>query len=308
MTDRAQLDFMTAEFFSSFVSKDVGNVRLEKILSLFIPQAIIIKTCGGPPVVYSLKDFIEPRQKILTDGSLLNFQEKEISAHTEIFGDIAQRRSVYEKSGCLNGKNFHEKGVKTIQFVRSKEGWKISSLSWDDEREGFVISSTATAFEIPEVESQRLRLRSHRPGDFVHSASMWAEPTVVKYITGTPSTTPQAWSRFLNYSGHWQFMHFGYWVIEEKNPSHFIGEMGFADFKRELTLPPEYKGLPELGWALIPAAQGKGYATEAIQAALTWGKQNLKSKKTICMIAPENKASLRVAEKTGFKELLKTIY
>ena len=73
----------------------------------------------------------------------------------------------------------------------------------------------------------------------------------------------------LSYLGHWSLMSFGYWALEEKETGRFIGELGFADFKRDIE--PSLKGIPELGWALASPAHGKGYATEALRVVGAWG-------------------------------------
>jgi RimJ/RimL family protein N-acetyltransferase len=94
---------------------------------------------------------------------------------------------------------------------------------------------------------------------------------------------------------------FGYWVAEEKSTGNFAGELGFADYKRDIE--PSLKGLPEIGWVLASHAHGKGYATEAVRAIVVWGDAHFSSPRTACIIAPENLASIRVAEKCGYREL-----
>jgi RimJ/RimL family protein N-acetyltransferase len=127
---------------------------------------------------------------------------------------------------------------------------------------------------------------------------MWGDPIVTKFITGKPSTEPQTWARLLTYVGHWALMDFGYWVMEEKGSGAFVGEIGFADFKRDITAA--MKGIPELGFALTPAFHGRGYATEAAQAAVSWADQSMSSDRTVCLANRENVASLRVVEKCGY--------
>lgn len=162
------------------------------------------------------------------------------------------------------------------------------------------------ALRIPTLESQRLRLRAHCLSDFSASFSMWSDPAVTRFIGGKPSTEQQAWMRLMSYLGHWSLMNFGYWLVEEMASGAFVGEIGFADFKRDMQ--PSLQGTAELGWALSPAMQGKGYATEALRCALAWGQAKLPSKEVNCIIHPDNEASLRVAAKCGFKEELRTTY
>jgi RimJ/RimL family protein N-acetyltransferase len=162
------------------------------------------------------------------------------------------------------------------------------------------------AIDIPVIETPRLTLRGHRFDDFSDCAAMWADPTVTRHIGGKPFSEEETWARFLRYAGHWLLLGFGYWAIEEKFTGSFVGELGFADYKREIE--PSLQGLPELGWALAATAQGKGYATEAVRAALTWGEAHFASARTVCIIHPENLASIRVAEKCGYREFQRTTY
>jgi RimJ/RimL family protein N-acetyltransferase len=166
--------------------------------------------------------------------------------------------------------------------------------------------SLPAAAGAPTIETDRLILRAHRVDDFGACAAMWADPVVTRYIGGKPSTAQQSWSRILQYAGLWSLLGFGYWAIEEKATGTFIGELGFADFKRDID--PPFDGMPELGWALAPHAHGKGYATEAVRAAVAWGDANLVATRTACMISPENTASISVAKKCGYREYARTMY
>ncbi len=159
---------------------------------------------------------------------------------------------------------------------------------------------------VPVVETDRLRLRGHRIGDFSDCATMWADPAVTRYIGGRPFAEEEVWSRVLRYVGHWLWLGFGYWALEEKATGRYIGDVGFADYKREIQ--PSIEGLPELGWVLASGVHGKGYATEAVRAAITWGEAHFGPGQTVCVIHPDNQPSLRVAEKCGFQESVRTTY
>jgi hypothetical protein len=69
--------------------------------------------------------------------------------------------------------------------------------------------------EAPVIETERLRLRGHRPEDFAVCTAMWADPVVTRYIGGKPLSEEDVWARTLRYLGHWAWLGFGYWVMEE---------------------------------------------------------------------------------------------
>jgi RimJ/RimL family protein N-acetyltransferase len=154
---------------------------------------------------------------------------------------------------------------------------------------------------IPVLETERLTLRGHRLDDFLPCAAMWADPAVSRQLGRKPFTEEESWTRLLRYVGHWSLLGFGYWVVEEKASGKFAGEVGFADYKREMESP--VKELPEIGWVLPVWAHGKGYATEAARAALLWGDEHFSPPRTTCIVSPDNLPSIRVAEKCGYRNL-----
>ena len=159
---------------------------------------------------------------------------------------------------------------------------------------------------VPVLETERLRMRCHRAEDFGHCLALWSNPEVTRFIGGRPFTQEEVWTRLLRYVGHWTLLRYGYWVIEERTTGAFVGEVGFADFRR--TIEPSLERKPEIGWVLAPAMQGRGYATEAARAAVAWADAHLAAASTVCLISPDNRPSLRVAERCGFRERMRTTY
>jgi RimJ/RimL family protein N-acetyltransferase len=166
--------------------------------------------------------------------------------------------------------------------------------------------STPSIGAAPSLETARLRLRAHRLADFAECCAMWADPVVVRHIGGQPFAAEEVWSKMLRYAGHWALLGFGYWAIEETSSGRFVGEAGFADFKRAIA--PSFAGAPEIGWALAARAHGAGFASEAVGAALAWGDAHLAAPRTVCMIRPDNLASARIAAKFGYREFARTTY
>ncbi len=156
------------------------------------------------------------------------------------------------------------------------------------------------------IDTERLTMCCPRIEDFEESLAMWADPQVVRYITGKPATAEDMWARLLRYVGHWQLMGFGFWVVREKSTGRFVGEVGLADFRRDIV--PSLGGSKEAGWVLSPWAQGKGYATEAVRAALRWAEHRFGPERVVCIIDPANEASLKVAHKCGFREFSRGTY
>ncbi len=148
------------------------------------------------------------------------------------------------------------------------------------------------------VETARTRLRPHRLSDFEDMAALWAEPAVVAHIMPGPLARSEAWTRLLRYVGHWALLPFGYWVVEDRQSGEFLGEVGFADWKREIV--PSIEGLPEIGWVLKSAAQGRGLATEAVVAALAWADANIAARQSVALINPAHEVSIAFARKVGF--------
>jgi RimJ/RimL family protein N-acetyltransferase len=155
---------------------------------------------------------------------------------------------------------------------------------------------------IPTLETSRLLLRAHTSADFPAFAANRADPHVVRFLgKGDLLSEEDAWLRFQSIVGHWHLMGWGTWAVEEMSSGAYAGSIGFADKRR----PPEHpaSGAPEMGWLLAADAHGKGYATEAVRAALDWAAAHFGTgQRVVCVISTENAPSIRVAEKCGFRK------
>ncbi|HEX8394942.1 MAG TPA: GNAT family N-acetyltransferase [Longimicrobium sp.] len=163
-----------------------------------------------------------------------------------------------------------------------------------------------TSATIPVLHTARLTLRGHTLADFDESRALWADPLVTRYIGGRPFTAEEVWARLLRYAGLWALLGYGYWVVRETATGRFVGEAGLADFHRDIT--PSIGGAPEAGWVLAPWAHGQGFATEVVGAVLRWSDAHLPAQRTVCLIDPGNLASVRVAEKCGFRQTARGVY
>lgn len=158
----------------------------------------------------------------------------------------------------------------------------------------------------PLIETDRLRLRAHRVDDHASSLAIWSDAELVRHITGEPLDGEAVWKRLLMHAGMWSLLGRGSWAVEEKSSGRHIGDIGFVDLKR--AIEPSLEGMLECGWVLARAAHGKGYASEAVVAIGAWAQTHFPESRMVCIIAPENRGSIRVAEKAGFSVWQETTY
>ncbi|MET7387031.1 DUF4440 domain-containing protein [Streptomyces sp. NPDC005529] len=128
---KKEIDALTAEFFGAFDNRGGTAADVARIRRLVIPGGVIVKT-GPEFTAYTVDEFVEPREQLLADGRLTEFHEWETSERTDIAGDVAARFGEYRKAGILDGEPFEGGGTKTIQFVRTPDGWRIAAFSWYD--------------------------------------------------------------------------------------------------------------------------------------------------------------------------------
>jgi RimJ/RimL family protein N-acetyltransferase len=142
------------------------------------------------------------------------------------------------------------------------------------------------------LETERLILRMFREDDLEQYAKICADPEVVRYL-GDGSTLDRvgSWRQMATILGHWALRGYGPWAVEERGSGRLLGRLGF--FK-----PEGWPGF-ELGWVLGREHWGKGYATEGARRALAYAFTQTAREHVISLIHPENRGSVRVAERLG---------
>jgi hypothetical protein len=137
MTDDPNV--LVAEFFGA-VSFDAARApEYDRLHDLFVPGGLIVKAVGDAYEATDVRGFIAPRQAMVDSGQLTEFREFETGFTAERFGYAAQRTSRYGKQGVLDGAAFSGRGVIFTQFARTPSGWRITAMTWDDERPGLTL-------------------------------------------------------------------------------------------------------------------------------------------------------------------------
>lgn len=138
-SSKQELDALTAAFFRAVSFREGEKPAYSDLYTLFIESAYLIKNSATTPEISTVRQFIEPRQRMVDTGELLRFEEVETAEITEIFGNVAHRFSTYAKEGISMGTPIAARGVISTQFIMTPEGWRISCMAWDDERPGLTI-------------------------------------------------------------------------------------------------------------------------------------------------------------------------
>jgi RimJ/RimL family protein N-acetyltransferase len=154
------------------------------------------------------------------------------------------------------------------------------------------------------LETERLVLRKPELGDLDGYAELWGDPEVVRFLSGSTlprDEVPAAIERML---GHWERHGVGLFSVLRKEDGRLVGRVGYLLWDPERWVNAMHEQLDgelelEVGWTIARSLWGSGYATEAALACRDNAFGELGRDRVISLIAPENVASIRVAEKIG---------
>jgi RimJ/RimL family protein N-acetyltransferase len=144
------------------------------------------------------------------------------------------------------------------------------------------------------LETNRLILRHLVPDDLDSLFALYRDPIVRRYFPEgilTYEETKEELEWFLD--GHPEHPQLGLWATIHKQTGKFIGRCGL--------LPWTIDGQSEVEVAYMVAKEywGQGLGTEAAQAILNYGFEQLQLSRLICLIDRENQASIKVATNIG---------
>jgi RimJ/RimL family protein N-acetyltransferase len=156
------------------------------------------------------------------------------------------------------------------------------------------------------LSTDRLCLRVPAPRDADALYHLFADAEVMQGLGKKPiSTVEEARAMIEGMIDGWRTDGLGPFVLETTATGHeVVGEAGLMIFDTRGWTPSTWvkagsHAQPELGWALMRAHWGHGYATEAAAAIRDWAQQRRKIDRLVSLISPGNVRSQRVAERLG---------
>lgn len=132
-TDSQEINELIAAFYGIFDNRNSKTPEWEQFQNCCVPECLIVRKLAEKEDFYTCEDFMEPRKKLLSDGSLKEFYEYELFGETSVIGNIAQHKSRYHKNGILHEQPYSGEGNKCFQLIKTPKGWRICSIIWEDD-------------------------------------------------------------------------------------------------------------------------------------------------------------------------------
>jgi hypothetical protein len=140
--DVESLDAIVTALYDSVSFEQGSRPNWDRFRSLFEPTALMVRVDPGLTAipsrerdepgfrVSSIDDYMARTTAAIDSGTLSAFRERELTRRTEVFADLAQVFSTYERSAEAGEVR---RGVNSMQLVKDGTRWWIVSLSWIDE-------------------------------------------------------------------------------------------------------------------------------------------------------------------------------
>jgi RimJ/RimL family protein N-acetyltransferase len=144
-----------------------------------------------------------------------------------------------------------------------------------------------------ELQTERLAMRPPEEGDVDDLLRFHDDPLVLKVFGAADRDEVAEWAAIARRD--WDQRGHGRVVLLDREDGSFLGRSGLRHW-------PGFDEV-EVGWSLTARARGRGLATEAGRAWLEWGFRELGAPYFTANIAPDNAASIAVAERLGMAPL-----
>jgi RimJ/RimL family protein N-acetyltransferase len=148
------------------------------------------------------------------------------------------------------------------------------------------------------IETERLRLRPQQIDDFEQLHALTASEEMHRFLGAKPNIEDD-YRRLLATIGGWTVFGFDRFIVLERDGGAMVGTCGI--FRLMRGLGEDFDSHPEAGWIIRSDRWGRGYASEAARAVIDWFERTQGRCRTVCMISPDNHASMRIAAKLGYR-------
>ena len=154
-----------------------------------------------------------------------------------------------------------------------------------------------SAGRVPVIVTERLELWHPARGDLAEMHAVNSHPETRRHF-GPAEGLDGQFQRLMRNAGSWFLYSYGAFHLRLRGLPAIVGNCGV--FHSWRGLGEDFDDKPEIGWIIRHDMTGQGLAREAATAALAWFEREHGPREIVCMIAPENEPSLRLAQRFGF--------
>ncbi len=145
------------------------------------------------------------------------------------------------------------------------------------------------------LETERCLVRESTPDDVKAFEAIYGEPSVTRYMEPFVTEAGGEGEYLRKYIDEvYAYYEFGIWTVVLKETDEVIGRAGIS--------MDDGGDLPRLGYVIGVPWQGRGIATEVCEAILAYANTVLEIDAIQARIHSENRASLHVAKRLGFRK------
>lgn len=143
------------------------------------------------------------------------------------------------------------------------------------------------------IESSRLILRELEPADAAFIVELVNSPGWLQYIGDRKIRDLEGGGQYISKNvQNYTTQGFGLYAMQLKDTQELVGLCGL--------LKREYLPTADIGYALLPAFEGRGLAVEAAQAVMEYAEEKLQMKTLFAIVTPKNNRSIALLEKLEF--------
>lgn len=233
----------------------------------------------------------------------LKDEEIELVKNDEPWKVFAVRRLPVEECLLISGSKdvlawAEEKHIPTVGYQPAETAFLQADMiveGFDEIDYEFLLHVWQRYYGMPWtiLTTERCIVREFEMSDIDALFELYAHPQMTEYMEGLyPYEEEKAYQKaYIDYM--YRFFGYGMWLVFEKATGKLIGRAGMEH--RE-----ELGGELELGYAIHPDYQRKGYATEVCNEIIKFAFNELEFEEICCLIEKENAASICFAEHIGF--------
>ena len=247
-------------------------------------------------IIY-LKDELHPRR----DCPLITYPFEEVSL--EKLKEASREECLLIAAKDSTIKAGKEYGIPTLGYcnpaILNQQYYGVEMLveGFDEVDDRFILRVFQRAKNIPWdiAETKRCLIRELSLEDLPDLYDLYAQPGITEFMEDLyPYEEEYAYEKAY-IENMYRYYGYGMWLVFEKSTGKLIGRAGLEH--REL----EGEVYLEMGYAIHPDYQGRGYGTEVCEAILAYARENTEFPGLICLVSPNNRASIALLNKIGGK-------